>query len=99
MLALPTLLPYEVLLSETPARGGGASSGEALREFGDRGFGGSSKGGGEAGWKTARGTGGVAKGAILFVGSSTGGLFWLKNPGAGSSATWSSCASFGVIVV
>ncbi len=99
MLALPTLLLYEVLLSETPARGGGASSGEILREFGDRGFGGSSKGVGEAGWKTARGTGEAATGAISSVGSSTGGFFWLKNPGAGSSASWSSCASFGVIVV
>ena len=91
MLALPTLLPQEVLLSEKPAPGGGASSGDALREFADRGRGGSSSGVG--------GTGGAMTGEISSAGSSTGYFLWLKNPGAGSSASWSSCASFGVIVV
>lgn len=45
MLPLPRLLLYELRCSESPSRkGGGASSGEALRELGDRGLGGSSSG-------------------------------------------------------
>lgn len=49
MLTLPTLLPYELLFSEIPSLGGGASSGEAFRVLIDRGRGVSSSGVGEAG--------------------------------------------------
>ena len=50
MLTLPTLLPDELLFSENPSRGG-ASSGEALRVFIERGRGVSSSGVGEVGEK------------------------------------------------
>lgn len=52
MLPLPTLLAHEIFLSKSAivrVGGGGASSGEALRDFGDRGRGVGSKGGCDGG--------------------------------------------------
>ena len=79
MLALPKLLPYEVLFSGKTSLGGGGSSCGALRAFFGGVRGGSSNGVGEEG---RAGTGEISP-----AGSSTGCLVWLKKPGAGSSAS------------